>query len=151
MKNGCFRISALLVAVVLSTAAPACAKVGDILFSKKLYGIVGVGTSAMFFKEAYDARKDAGDFYDQYKVTASPQDAQTLYDESKRQDTRSALMLGLGLGTLGYSIHLLLSDDREELPPPKMNEGLVKVKGVALDVVGDPLGRGVRVRLKKGF
>ena len=105
----------------------------------------------MFFKEAYDARKDAGDFYDQYKVTASPQNAQTLYDESKRQDTRSALMLGLGLGTLGYSIHLLLSDDREELPPPKMNEGLVKVKGVALDVVGDPLGRGVKVRLKKGF
>ncbi len=151
--KGCFRVSAMLVAtaLVLSAAAPACAKKGDILFSKKLYGALGIGAGALFLKEAYSARKDAGDLYDQYKAAGTAQQAQELYDESKRKDTRSVVMLGLGLGTLGYSIHLLLSDKEEGLPPPKVDEGLVKVKGVALDVAGDPLGRGVRVRLKKGF
>ena len=151
--KGCFRVSVLLVtvALVLCAGTSAYAKKGDVLFSKKLYGILGVGASTMFLKSAYDARKDAGGLYDQYKATGSPQQAQELYDLSKRKDTRSAVMLGLGLGTLGYSIHLLLSDDKDDLPPPKMDEGLVKVKGVALDVAGDPLGRGVRVQFKKGF
>ena len=151
--KGRFRVSAMLVAaaLVLSAAAPACAKKGDILFSKKLYGFLGIGAGTLFLKEAYSARKDAGDLYDQYKAAGTAQQAQELYDESKRKDTRSMVMLGLGLGTLGYSIHLLLSDKEEDLPPPKVDEGLVKVKGVALDVAGDPLGRGVRVRLKKGF
>ena len=151
MKEGRFGVAAWLVvaALVFSMTAPVCAD--DFLFSKKFYGFVTLGASGWCLYEAYDARKAGNDFYDQYKVAGTSLRASELYDESKRSDTRSALLLGLGVGTLVYSVHLLLSDKKDELPPPKMDRGLVEVKGVAVDVTGDPLRRGVKVKFKKGF
>ena len=139
----------VIAALVCSAAAPAWAD--DFLFSRKFYGIVTCGASGWFLYQAYDARRDANNFYDQYKLAGTSQKANELYDESRRNDTRSALMLGLGVGTLAYSIHLFLSDRKEELSPPKMDKGLVEVKGVAVDVAGDPFRRGVKMKLKKGF
>ncbi len=141
----------LAVAMLLSSVAPAGAGGRDALYSRKLYGILSIGVSGWCFKEAYDARKDANDSYDRYKQAGSSSLVREFYDESKRSDTRSALMLGLGAGTLLYGFHLILSGGGDELPPPKMDRGLVNVKGVALDVTGDPLGRGMRVQVRKGF
>jgi hypothetical protein len=153
--KACFRVAALAVAaavVLTTTATPTRAKAGDFLMSKKLIGIVGVGASGFLFKAAYDSRKDANDLYDQYKAAGSAQSAQEYYDESKRKDTRGAVMLGAGAITFFYSLHLILSGDKEDLPPPpKMDKGLVGVKGVAVNVSGDPLRRGMTVRLQKGF
>lgn len=151
--KGRYRICAcvLVAALALPAAAPAQTKKKDILFSKKLYSGITFGFSLWFFKEAYDARQDAGDAYDRYRATTSTQRVGEFYDESRRNDTKAAILLGLGLGTLAYSVHLFLSEDSEDLPPPKMRNGLVEVKGVSLDLAGDPLNRGVRLKLKKGF
>ena len=151
--NARYRVPALLVvvALLLSSAAPVRAEGRHFLFSKKFYGLVSIGLSGLCLKEAYDARQDGSDSYTKYKQTASPALARELYDESKRNDTRSALMLGLGVGTLLYGIHLIMSDNGNDLPSPKMDRGLVQVKGVALDVSGDPYRRGMQVKLRKGF
>ena len=151
--KGRIGISALLVGalVFLSTTAPAQGGTRDFLYSKKLYSGLSFVAGVWFLKGAYDARKDGNDAYARYKVAGTPQQARDLYDESKRNDTRSALMLGLGLGTLAYSVHLFLSDDKEELPPPKMQEGLVRVRGVSVDVTGDPVNKGMRLKLGRDF
>lgn len=151
--KACFRVAPLLIAAaIVLTSVPVHAKTGDFLMSKKLIGIVGMGASGLLFKAAYDSRKDASDYYDQYKLAGSSQRAQEYYDESKRKDTRGAVMLGAGALTFFYSLHLILSGDKDDLPPPpKMDKGLVGVKGIALDVAGDPLKRGVKVKLQKGF
>ena len=150
--KGCIRVSALVVvaAVLLAVAAPVQAG-GGFLFNKKFHGVLLLGTSGYLFKEAYDARQEADDRYELYKVAVSPQLARELYDDSKRKDTKSAVLVGLGAATLAYSIHLFLSDSSDELPPPKLDRGLVKVKGVALDVTGDPMTKRMQVQLKRGF
>lgn len=149
----CFKISSLflVVSLILASVVPSQAKARDFLFSKKFHGFVSLGASAWFMKEAYDARKDANDNFDLYKQAISAVKAQELYDESKRKDTRSAAMLGLSIGTLALSIHLLLSYNDDELAPAKKKNGIVEMKGVAFDVAGDPVSRKVRVKLKRGF
>lgn len=150
----CFRIAWMLAvsALFLSAAFPVYAGKGDFLVSKRFYGIVALGAGSYFLKEAYDARKDANENYDAYKLAASPETAEYLYDRSKRNDTRSAVLLGLGLSSLAMSIHFFLSTDEDDLlPPPRMKRGLVEVKGVALDVGGDPWTMRMDVKLLKGF
>ena len=150
--SGCFRASGLLVIAVLllSVASPVRAKRADFLFSRKFHGYLALSASGLFLKEAYDSRKDGSDQYDDYKLAGNSQRALELYDESKRKDTRSMVFLGLGVVSLGYSLHLLMSEE-EELPLPEMDRGLVEVKGVTLDVTGDPVGRRMRVKFSKGF
>lgn len=149
------RTVALAVAVVtiLVSAVPTQAqqKTKDFLYSKKFYGALSLGASLWFFTEAHASRKDANDAYEQYRTATSSQTAGDLYNESKSEDTRAAIMLGLGLGTLAYSVHLFLSDEDEELPPPEKKANLVEMKGIGLAVNGDLKARGVRLNLSKAF
>lgn len=149
------RAIALAVAVVtiLVSAVPTQAqkKTKDFLYSKKLYGALSLGASLWFFTEAHASRKDANDAYERYRTATSSQTAGDLYNESKSDDTRAAIMLGLGLGTLAYSVHLFLSDEDEELPPTSKNANLVEMKGIGLAVNGDLKARGVRLKLNKAF
>ena len=144
------RVLAASLAAVLALPVAAQAKQGDFLLSKKFYGAVALGVSLWSFKAAYDARQDAGDFYDQYKVAGTAQTARETYDESKRNDTKAALLLSIGVGTLAYSVHALLSDSKDP-SPPKMQEGFASVKGVRMDITSDPYRGGVKLNLKKGF
>ena len=144
------RVLAAGLAAVLALPVAAQAKSGDFLLSKKFYGAVALGVSLWSFKAAYDARQDGGDFYDQYKVAGTAQTARDTYDESKRNDTKAALLLGVGVGTLAYSVHAFLSDE-DDTSPRGMQEGLVSVKGVRVDITSDPYRGGVRLNLKKGF
>lgn len=149
------RVFTLAVAVVamLVSAVPAQAqkKTKDFLYSKKLYGALSLGASVWFFTEAHASRKDANDAYERYRTATSSQTAGELYNESKSGDTRAAIMLGLGVGALAYSVHLFLSDEGEELPPPEKNANLVKMKGIGLAVNGDVKARGVRLNLNRAF
>ncbi len=149
------RTLALAVAVItiLVSAVPTQAqkKTKDFLYSKKFYGALSLGASLWFFTEAHASRKDANDTYEQYRTATSSQTAGDLYNESKSRDTRAAIMLGLGLGTLAYSVHLFLSDEDEELPPPEKKANLVEMKGIGLAVNGDLKTRGVRLKLNKAF
>jgi len=152
IMKGCQRVSAILVtAALVLSAVPAHAGRSDALFSRKLFGLVSVGVSGICFKEAYDSRRDANDSYSKYKLASTSSLARELYEDSKRADTRTAVMAALGAGTLLYGIHLLVSDNAEDLPPVQMDRGLVQVKGVALDVTRDAVRGGLRVKLKKGF
>lgn len=144
------RVLAACLAAVLALPVVAQAKSSDFLVSKKFYGGVALGVSLLSFKAAYDARKDAGNFYDQYKVAGTAQTARETYDESKRNDTKAALLLGVGLGTLAYSVHALMSGTKN-LAPPEMQEGFASVKGVRMDITSDPYRGGIRLNLKKGF
>lgn len=151
------RTCAVAVAVAAATffvsAGPAQAqkKTRDFLYSKKFYGALSLGASIWFFTEAHAARKDANDAYEQYRTTTSSRTAGDLYGESKSGDTKAAIMFGLGVGTLAYSVHLFLSDEGEELPPPEKRNNLVEMKGVGLAVNGDLNARGVRLNLNKAF
>jgi hypothetical protein len=144
------RILAAGLAAVLALPVAVQAKSSDFLLSKKFYGAVSLGVSLFSFKAAYDAKKDAGDFYDLYEVAYTAQTAQETYDESKRHDTKAALLLGVGIGTLAYSVHAFLSDGKAP-PPPKMQEGFASVRGVRMDITSDPYRGGVKLSLKKGF
>ena len=136
---------------VSADPARAQMKTRDFLYSKKLYGALSLGASIWFFTEAHAARKDANDAYERYRTTTSSQTAGDPYSESKSGDTRAAIMFGLGVGTLAYSVHLFLSDEGEELPPPEKRNNLVEMKGVGLRVNGDLKARGVRLNLNKAF
>ena len=151
--KGCFRVVGLVVAVAVMlcvVASPARSGAGDFLFSKKLHGMFAAGAGGLLLKASWDAKKDANDSYDLYQLSASSTTARDLYDESKRQDTRSLLMLGAGVGSLLLAVHLFLDED-EDLPMPEKTGSLVEVKGIKLDVKGDPIMRTMRVQLKKGF
>ncbi len=140
-------------ATLFASAGPAQAqkKTKDFLYSRKFHGVLSLGASIWFFTEAHAARKDANNAYEQYRTTTSSQTAGDLYGESKSGDTKAAIMFGLGVGTLAYSVHLFLSDEGEELPPPEKRNNLVEMKGVGLAVNGDLKARGVRLNLNRAF
>ena len=151
--KGCFRVASLVAAVAVMlcvVASPARAGAGDFLFSKKLHGILVAGAGSMLLKASWDAKKDADDSYDLYQQSLSSTTARDLYDESKRQDTRSLLLLGAGVSSLALAIHLFTDED-ENLPRPEKRKSLVEVKGIQLDVKGDPIMKTMQVQLKKGF
>lgn len=149
--KGFYRIAAGFVAVALLVGAPVQAAKKDVLMSRKFHGAVLLGLGGFLIKEAVDARSDANDAYGFYKSAISPQVAQTFYDDSKRYDTRAAVLGILGVGAVLYSAHLFLKDGDDDLPQPKMDRDMVNVKGVGLDVGGDLMSGQMQVRLKKGF
>ena len=153
--NSRMRACTLVVAVatLLISAVPSQAqkKSKDFLYSRKLYGALSLGASIWFFTEAHSARKDANDAYERYRTTTSSQTAGDLYNESKSGDTKALVLIGLGAGTLAYSVHLFLSDEEEDLPPPEKRNNMVEMRGIGLAVNGDLNGRGVRLNLNKAF
>ncbi len=147
-----FRIGTGLVAMalLLSVAVPAQAVGRDFLLRSKFHGALMLGLGGLLIKEAVDAKKEANDTYDLYKQAGTATSARDLYDSSKRHDTRAAVLGVLGGAAILYSVHLFIKEDAD-LPPPKLNRGLVNIKGVALDVKGDVFQRKMQVQLKKGF
>jgi hypothetical protein len=139
-------------AVLLSTAVPARADVGSFLYSKKFYGALSLASSAFFFKEAYNARKEANRNYNAYKEAGVPAQATTFYNESKRGDTRMAVMLGLGAGTLAYGVYLCFLDRGDDPDRgAKGKERQISFKGIGVDVQGDVQNRAMRLQLNRKF
>lgn len=145
-------VSAILIGAVMLSAVPARADAGSFLYSKKFYGALSLASSAFFFKEAYDARKEASRNYDAYKDAGTSAQATNFYNESKRGDTRMAVMLGLGAGTMAYGVYLLFMDRGDDLgKAPKGKENQISFKGIGMDVQGDVQARGVRLNLNRKF
>ena len=147
-------VAAVLAAVILMwTAVPAYADAGTFLYSRKFYGALSLASSLFFFKSAYDAKKDANRNYDIYKKTENATLATTSYNEAKRGDTRMALMLGLGAGTLAYGVYMFLDrggDDAGHGTKGKQPKQ-ISVKGIVVDVQGDAQGRSVTLNLNRKF
>ena len=145
--------TALAGAMLLSSVTPAHADAKAFLYSRKFYGAISMAASAFFFKEAYDARQEASRNYQSYKAADTPALATNFYNESKRGDTRMALMLGLGAGTLAYGVYLYFLDkDGADIGHgTKGKENQITFKGVGVDVQGDVQGRGLKLHLSRKF
>lgn len=123
----------------------------DFLMNRKFHGAIMLGLGGLLIKSAITAKSDANNAYDQYKLAGTTQTAQAFFDDSKRDDTRAALFAVLGTGAILYSVHLFFKDGDDDLPAPKMDQGIVNIKGVGLDLGADPMLGKMQVRLKKGF
>ncbi len=122
----------------------------DFLLSNCFYGVVSAGAGVFFLVEANNARKDGNEAYDLYVTSGSSTLARELYDESRQKDTKAAIMLGLGVGTFTYGIHLLMKGG-DDLPDPKMDRGLVEVKGIKIDAGADPAHGRMGLLLRRTF
>ena len=138
-------------ALLLGMAVPAQAVGKDFLMRSKFHGVIMLGLGGVLVKQAFDAKKEANDAYDLYKNASSSTSAREFYDNSKRHDTRAAVLGVAGGATILFAVHLFLKEDEGGLPPPEMNRGIVNIKGVALDIKGDVFQRKMQVQLKKGF
>ena len=138
-------------ALILSMAVPAQAVGKDFLMRSKFHSALMFGLGGFLVKEAVDAKKEANDAYDLYRQAGTSALAREFYDNSKRHDTRAAVLGVAGGAAILFSVHLFLKEDESGLPPPKMNRGIVNIKGVALDIKGDVFQRKMQVQLKKGF
>jgi hypothetical protein len=144
-------VSGLLVLVlVFGLTAPVMAGGKDFLLSRKFHGILVLGFGGLLIKESFDAKKEANDAYDFYISAGETVSAREFYDDSKRHDTRAAVYGVLGVASVLYSLHLFVKDD-DSLPPPRMEEGLVNVKGVSLGLDGNLMQKKMGLRLRKGF
>ena len=139
------------VALLLGMAVPAQAVGKDFLMRSKFHGALMLGLGGVLVKGAVDAKKEANDAYDLYKQAGNSALARDFYDNAKRHDTRAAVLGVAGGATILFAVHLFLKEDEDGLPPPKMNRGIVNIKGVALDIKGDVFQRKMQVQLKKGF
>ena len=138
-------------ALILSLAVPAQAVGKDFLMRSKFHSALMFGLGGVLVKQAFDAKKEADDAYDLYKQAGTSALAREFYDNSKRHDTRAAVLGVAGGAAILFSVHLFLKEDESGLPPPKMNRGIVNIKGVALDIKGDVLQKKMQIQLKKGF
>lgn len=141
-----------LIALIVAVSVPGqVAAKTDILFSNRFYGTVSAGLGVFFLVEANNARTDGNEAYDLYTASGSATLAREFYDQSRQKDTKAAIMLGLGVGTITYGLHLLLKGDGSKLPDPKMDRGLVEVKGVKIDAGPDPQNGRLGMQLRRTF
>ena len=147
-----YRIGAGLVvmALFLSAAVPAQAVSKDFLLKSKFHGMIMLGFGGFLVKEAIDSKKEGSNAYDAYIKAGTSSTAREFYDDSKRHDTRAAVLGVAGGVSILFAMHLFMKDE-DELPLPKMQRGIIEVKGVSLDVKGDMFQRKMQVLLKKGF
>ena len=141
----------LLIAALLVLSAQHPLQAEDFLLSRKFFGYLALGAGGWYLKEAYDAQQEADKFDDRYKQT-EPTDrpARELYDSNRRRyTTRTRVMLALSAGSLLYSVYLMRSQEKEELPLPRGGEGMINSKDMALDIEVGPLERRVEVMFKK--
>ncbi len=138
----------LVVALLIGTPVQVFAIDG--LFSRKLYGAAAAGFGTFLLVEANKARSDADDVYTLYELSGNPSLARDFYNTSREDDTKAAILLALGAGSIVYGIHLFFKGDTK-LPDPEMGRGLAKVKGVQVDVGGDPVSGRVGLALTRGF
>ncbi|MDE2698468.1 MAG: hypothetical protein OXI23_06335 [Gemmatimonadota bacterium] len=138
-------------ALILSMAVPAQAVGKDFLMRSKFHSALMFGLGGVLVKQAFDAKKEANDAYDLYKQAGTSALAREFYDNSKRHDTRAAVLGVAGGAAILFSVHLFMKEDESGLPPPEINRGIVNIKGVALDIKGDVFQRKMQVQLKKGF
>ena len=140
----------LVVALFGGLTSPALAVDKDFLLNKKFHGALVLGLGGLLIKESLDSKSQANDAFDAYEAAGVAATARTFYDESKRHDTRAAVYGVLGIGAIVYSVHLFMKDD-DNLPNPKMEESLVKVKGVSLGLDGNLMEKKMGFKLQKGF
>lgn len=144
------KVVPFLLVVALLIGTPAQLLAGDGPFSRKLYAAVAAGFGTFLVVEANNARSEANDAYALYEMAANPSLARDFYNISREEDTKAAILLALGVGAIGYGFHLFLKGD-SKLPDPEMDRGLAEVKGVKVDLGGDPLTGGVGLSLRRGF
>ena len=143
-------IFAVVLLLALLSAVPLVHADGEFfLFSKKFYGLVSLAGSAYLCKRGYDARSDANDHYEAYKTAAILSEADSLFQETKRDDVRSYINFTAGAGLAIYGIRALLSGGGEDAEKQPLEWRLKE--DVMVDVRDDLRNKGVKLRVRKVF
>ena len=100
-------ICCLLALVVGITAEPVQAK--SFFTSRRTFGVLFLGGSALMAKKAVDFRRDANRTYDAYKLARTSEEAARLFDRTDDYDTKSKMSVGLSVVLLASGLRLILS------------------------------------------
>ena len=134
-------VSVFLVLSILSLAASPAVEAKSFFTLRRSFGLVFLGGSALFGKQAWDYRSEADDFYERYKTAETSREADQLYRKTTNRDVKSQISLALSVAFAVSSLRLLFSKEAEE---PKMLD-LPEKDGLSLEVKGDLKSRKISV------
>ncbi len=137
-------ICCLLVFVVGMTAEPVQAK--SFFTSRRTFGVLFLGGSAVLAKKAVDFRRDANRTYDAYKIARTSEEAQRLFDRTGDYDTKSKMSVGLSVVLLASGLRLILSSGVDD-DVSKIH----RTRKFNLDMTNDVNTKTVKVTVKRRF
>ncbi len=137
-------ICCLLALAVGVTAEPVQAK--SFFTSRRTFGVLFLGGSAVMAKKAVDFRRDADRTYDAYKLAPTSEEAERLYDQTGDYDTKSKMSVGLSVVLLASGLRLILSSGVDE-DPAKIR----RKRKFNVDMTSDVNKRMVRVAVQRRF
>ncbi len=134
----------LIAAAVGLTAEPVQAK--SFFTSRRTFGVLFLGGSAVMAKKAIDFRRDADRSYDDYKLARTSEEAERLFDRTGDYDTKSKMSIGLSVVLLASGLRLILSSGVDE-DPAKIRQK----KKLNVDMTSDVNKRMIKVAVKRHF
>ena len=137
-------ICCLLALVVGITAEPVQAK--SFFTSRRTFGVLFLGGSALMAKKAVDFRRDANRTYDAYKLARTSEEAARLFDRTDDYDTKSKMSVGLSVVLLASGLRLILSSGVDDAVSKTHRK-----KKINLDMTSDVNKRMVKVAVKRHF
>ena len=137
-------ISCLLALVVGIAAEPVQAK--SFFTSRRTFGVLFLGGSAVMAKKAIDFRQDANRTYDAYRLARTSEEASRLYDRTDDYDTKSKMSVGLSVVLLASGLRMILSSGVDDTVSTNRT-----MKKFNVDVKSDVNKRMVEVAVKTHF
>ena len=117
----------------------------------RFLGLVSIGGSVFFAREAYDYKQKADDLYEEYKQATTGARAEDLYDDVTRDDLKSEVHLVLSVCFAINGLRLLFTPSEPELEDLYGEALLLKRKELAMKLNSDPKQRQIGLVLAKRF
>jgi hypothetical protein len=137
-------ICCLLALAVGMTAEPVQAK--SFFTSRRAFGVLFLGGSAVMAKKAVDFRQDANRTYGAYRLASTSEEAARLYDRTGDYDTKSKMSVGLSVVLLASGLRLILSSGVDDTVSKIRTK-----KRFNVDMKSDVNKRMVKVAVKRHF
>ncbi len=141
MYKGC--CIALATAFFIGCFAPV-AEARSFFTARRTFGVLFLGGSAFMAKRAIDFKRDADDMYNAYKVAATAQEAERLFNRASDRDAKSQISVGFSAILLISGLRLLMHSGVDD-QMPKID------RRVKIDLKSDIRTRSVGIALKKKF
>ena len=124
---------------------------GRIVTFDRFVGLVSIGGSVFFAREAYDYNQKADDLYEEYKHAMTSARAEDLYDDVTRNDLKSEVHLVLSVCLAINGLRLLLVPGEPELEDLYGEAVLLKHRELAMKLSSDPKEQQIGLVLAKRF
>ena len=141
-----FCISLIAVVGTLSDA-----QAGGIITLDRVVGVVSIGGSVFFGREAYDYKQKADDLYEEYKQATTSALAEELYEDVTRDDVRSEVHLVLSVCFAINGLRLLFTPSEPELEDLYGEALLMQRKELTMKLSSDPREGQIGLLLAKRF